>query len=118
MPRRRSLPTVAVIFVGGALCSPGVNAHDAGTGWYYPPSCCDGNGAIGDCQVIPANSVTEAPDGFAVVLFPGDHHLVTRKQSFRIPYGSEIRSGDGNYHICLYPTQATVFCFFAPPGSV
>ena len=92
-------------------------AHKAPAGWSYPPSCCNGDRATGDCQVIPAERVRESIDGYIVTLRPGDHRLVTRLQRYRIPYGEEIRSPDGNFHICLYPTQATVFCFFAPPNS-
>lgn len=97
--------------------APALYAHKAPSGFDYPASCCSGDKSIGDCQMISANVVRETPEGYAVVLLPGDHRRVTRSQSFRIPYGQQITSPDGNYHICLYPNEAVVFCFFAPPGS-
>jgi hypothetical protein len=97
--------------------SPAIYAHQAPSGFDYPASCCSGDKSIGDCQMISASVVRESPEGYEVVLLPGDHRLVTRRQSFRIPYGQQITSTDGNYHICLYPNEAVVFCFFAPPGS-
>lgn len=36
------------------------------------------------------------------------------KDIFLIPYGNELPSGDDNFHICLYPNEYHVNCFFAP----
>lgn len=91
-------------------------AHQA-RGWTYPPACCKGSDVGGDCQRIPAETVTKGRHGFSVVLRPGDHHLVTRVLNFLIPYGDEIPSGDSDFHICLHPTQDHMNCFFAPPTA-
>jgi hypothetical protein len=92
-------------------------AHDASTAWTYPPACCRGDKAGGDCERIPNTTVKAGPKGFTVLLNPGDHHLVTKKQLFSIPYGDEIPSGDGDFHICLHPTEENANCFFAPPDG-
>jgi hypothetical protein len=108
---------VVITITDALFFASSVKAHGP-DGWKYPLSCCHGDSNTGDCQMIPYQAVTETPDGFRVVLNPGDHRLVSTQQSFRIPYGQAIPSGDRNYHICLHPTQSTAFCFFAPPGEV
>lgn len=113
---RWSIAGLAGVIMWMTLVPP-LHAHKAPSGFDYPASCCNGDKLVGDCQMISANVVSETPEGYAVVLLPGDHRLVTRRQSFRVPYGQQITSPDGNYHICLYPNEAVVFCFFAPPGS-
>ena len=114
-------PSRSGLLLAVALVSPALApaaAHKSANGWEYPPSCCSGDRAAGDCQMIDPKTVRESPAGYIVVLGPGDHRLVTRQQRYRIPYGQEITSPDGDYHICLYPTQEVAFCFFAPPGAV
>jgi hypothetical protein len=98
-------------------CSNSAAAHDTLSGWTYPPACCRGDKERGDCQQIPNTSVRAGPDGFSVRLNPGDHHLVTIRQFFRIPYGDAIPSEDSHFHICLHPTQEDANCFFAPPDG-
>ena len=92
-------------------------AHEADTGWTYPPECCKGDGLNGECARIPNRSVKKGPRGFLVVLGPGDHQRVMRRELFLIPYGDELPSGDSNFHICLHPTGGVVYCFFAPPDG-
>lgn len=96
-------------------CWNGATAHDTESGWIYPPACCRGDKERGDCHEIPSTSVSTGPDGFRVLLNPGDHHLVTKQHFFRIPYGDTIPSGDSHFHICLHPTEDHANCFFAPP---
>jgi hypothetical protein len=98
-------------------CWNGAAAHDTESGWTYPLACCRGDKKRGDCQEIPNTSVSTGPDGFRVLLNPGDHHLVTKQHFFRIPYGDTIPSGDSDFHICLYPTEDHANCFFAPPDG-
>lgn len=93
-------------------------AHEAPTGWAYPPACCEGDAQRGECQRIPARTVHGRPGGWVVVLNPGDHHRVTRRQRYFIPHGDEIPSQDGDFHICLYPTEDHENCFFVPPDSM
>jgi hypothetical protein len=92
-------------------------AHGPGTTWSYPPACCSGDAHSGDCERIPLTSVRIDRSGYAVVLNPGDHHLVTGRHRYFIPHGSEIPSGDGDFHICLHPSEREVNCFFAPSGG-
>jgi hypothetical protein len=99
-------------------CWNSAAAHDTLSGWTYPPACCRGDKERGDCQQIPNTSVSAGPDGFRVLLNPGDHHLVTRQHFFRIPYGDTIPSEDSHFHICLHPTEDHANCFFAPPDGV
>jgi hypothetical protein len=93
------------------------DAHQSAKGWTYPPACCKAHEVGGDCEAIPSVTVRRGPRGFSVFLHPGQHHLVTHNHLFFIPYGNELPSGDGNYHICLHPTENYVNCFFAPPES-
>ena len=92
-------------------------AHDASTNWTYPPACCKGDEAGGDCESIPNSTVRSGPDGYSVLLNPGDHHLATKRHLFKIPYDSVIPSGDSHFHICLHPTEDHPNCFFAPPDG-
>lgn len=107
---------ILLFAMGGLALTNTSNAHGP-HGWLYPLSCCYGDGKTGNCQMIPHESVTESPDGFIVVLSPGDHGMVTTRQVFRIPYGKEMRSVDQNYHICLHPRRSAPGCFFVPPRT-
>lgn len=112
-------PMRSLIFVLIAAPASGLlsisDAHQARTHWTYPPACCNGSDVGGDCESIPSRTVRKDRYGFTVILHPGDHHLVTTEHRFLIPYGSELPSGDSEFHICLYPNQYHVNCFFAPP---
>ena len=101
-------------FLSALSCCNSATAHDTESGWSYPPACCRGDNESGDCQEVPNTNVSTAPDGFTVLLSPGDHHLVKKPHVFRIPYGATIPSGDSHFHICLHPTEDDVNCFFAP----
>lgn len=98
-----------------AALAGAATAHDAPSGWSYPPYCCNGDGHSGDCQPIPAGAVKIVAGGFEVMLAVGDHRLVTKPHSFFVPYQKAQPSPDGMYHLCLFPTEDTVRCFFAPP---
>ena len=111
--------------VSGILCSFFIagllsrgDAHQAVGNWTYPPACCRGNDIGGDCEAISSINVTRSTHGYFILVHPGDHHLATRYHRFFVPYGEEIPSGDENYHICLYPTEDNLNCFFAPPNAV
>lgn len=94
------------------------DAHQAISGWTYPPACCKDQKTGGDCEAIPSADVTRGPHGYSVFIHPGDHHSATRSHRFFVPYGDEIPSGDDDYHICLHPTENDLNCFFAPPDAV
>ena len=42
------------------------------------------------------------------------HRLVTRYHIFLLPMTRAMRSGDGEYHLCLFPNEDTPRCFYAP----
>ena len=90
------------------------SAHAAASGWQYEAFCCNGNSETGDCQMIPARSVRVIAGGYRVMLAPGDHRLATRAHIFLLPQDTTRRSQDGEYHLCLYPTEDTPRCFYAP----
>lgn len=106
-----ALPAISAI-------SPPAWAHQAASGWSYPPACCHGDIESGECQAIPGTSVREQNGGWTIVLEPGDHRKVTHRNRYFVPYGSEIPSGDGDFHICLHPTEEHQNCFFVPPGAM
>ncbi|WP_244919907.1 hypothetical protein [Rhizobium grahamii] len=56
--------------------------------------------------------------GYSIILHPGDHFRATRLHLFFVPYGDELPSGDGDFHVCLHPTEDYLNCFFAPPSDV
>lgn len=118
-PSRRCLPTGAVIaFVSGVstLSIPTAQgrAHEAVSGFKYDSYCCNGNNHTGDCQRIPTRNVRITSGGYEIILKPGDHRLVTRTHDFQLPQSEARRSTDSEYHICLYPTEDTLRCFYAP----
>ena len=112
------IPIAAIVAAAGAGLAGHADAHSAKTGWAYPPACCKGDKVSGDCERIPNTAVKAGQRGFTVLLYPGDHRRVTSRQTFLIPYGNEIPSGDGDFHICLHPTETDANCFFAPPDGV
>lgn len=89
--------------------------HDAPSGFAYEPYCCNGDGHTGDCQMIPSKTVRIVTEGFQVTLLPGDHRLATHKHIFFVPQKETMESPDGAYHLCLFPNENTVRCFYAPP---
>jgi hypothetical protein len=89
-------------------------AHDAPSGWAYDPYCCNGDGETGDCQMIPSRTVKVVEGGYQINLEPGDHRLVTHNHTFLIPQRKTMHSPDGAYHLCLFPDENTLRCFYAP----
>jgi len=85
-----------------ALCASPAAAHQAASGWAYPPSCCSQN----DCREFPGERMKETPRGY---LFPSG--LV-------LPYADDrIKpSPDGKFHICQ--NRLRVICLFVPPRGV
>ncbi len=113
-------PTSAAILAAAVLGCIGAvaHAHLAHSNWTYPPACCRGHDAGGDCQAIPPEDVISGRSGYSIMLHPGDHALATRRHLFFVPYGEELLSGDGNYHVCLHPTESDLNCFFVPESDV
>lgn len=117
MTPTRSLTYVLMVAVGPGLPNLG-EAHETRAHWKYPPACCKGNVEAGDCERIPGAGVTKGRNDFSIHLRPRDHHLATREHLFFVPYGSELPSGDSDFHLCLHPTEDHLNCFFAPPDGV
>jgi len=65
--------------------------------------------------MIPASTVKVVAGGFEVTLLPGQHRKVTKPQTYFITHKNARHSKDSDFHICLYPTEDRVQCFFAPP---
>lgn len=96
------------------VCPPLAYAHDTKTGWFYDAFCCNGDHVAGDCQTIPSRSVTVTRNGYEISVGPGDHRLVTRRHDFSLPQSDARRSQDEEYHLCLFPDEDTLRCFYAP----
>ncbi|MBX5089367.1 hypothetical protein [Rhizobium lentis] len=107
-------------FVAALLACSTAYGHEAPSGWNYPTFCCQGisgPGGQGDCQKINSKNVKPVVGGYQVSIGPGDHMLATKDHVFFIPYKDVKESGDSDFHLCLYPTEDTARCFFAPPMS-
>ena len=87
-------------------------AHDAPSWWSYSTYCCSGR----DCAEARDGAVVPTRDGYAVVITPGDHPMVTQR-TFKalVPYDSKsvLVSPDGLYHVCI--VSGEVRCLYAPP---
>lgn len=100
---------LGMILLGATTCVREGRAHEAPSGWSYPVRCCSGM----DCNMIPANRVSEGPQGYRIVLRPGDHDFIKHQTSFLVPYSKAEDSPDGEFHICIN-MQMDVLCLFAP----
>lgn len=106
----------AYLLIGLVMGSPAA-AHEAHTGMKYDAWCCNGSNVTGDCQAIPSKRVRVIQGSYQIELRPGDHRLVTAHHLYTIPQSEARRSEDGDYHICLYPTEDTLRCLYAPDMS-
>ena len=68
--------------------------------------------------MIPSLAVTPRPDGYVVILRPGDHRKVTHQNRYFVPYDVVLPSGDDHFHICLHPTEEDENRFFAPADAM
>jgi hypothetical protein len=105
---------LAAIFI---LSASFAFAHTAPSGMKYDAYCCKGTEMHGDCAPIPFSDVQTTSKGWVITLHPGDHPMVTKVHVFTKEYGSERHSTDGQYHICLFPNENNVQCFYAPPPN-
>lgn len=104
------LAALLLFFVATALAW----AHTHGA-MQYDAWCCNGSTVTGDCQRIEPEAVKSVGDSYMVTLGPGDHRLATKPHVFMIRQTEARVSQDGDYHACLYPTEDTLRCFYAPP---
>lgn len=86
--------------------------HTSGGGFDYDLWCCNGS----DCRELPESAIVAGPDGWIVTLRKGEHPMV-HSDSVRhvIPYKTSRPSGDGKFHLCLWPTEKDARCFYVPP---
>lgn len=116
--KRVLLPVVVLVGVFSSGAAIAHEAHSAsGMTWKYDGFCCNGDSTTGDCQAIPTKSVKVVKGGYEVSLSAGDHRLVTRPHTFFVKQDDVRVSKDDDYHACLYPTEDTLRCFYAPPPS-
>ena len=108
---------LALALVAGMMTLVPVQAHKSAGGMDYDPWCCNG----GDCSELPEDAVVAGPNGWVVTLKRGQHPMVHSPEVRHvIPYKptgvTRIKpSGDGKFHLCLWPTEADVRCFYVPP---
>ena len=107
---RHALTIAALV----AMCGPAL-----GHGWYSGTTSREGLNCCNtvDCQPIAPHTVEEVRGGFQVTLKPGEHLMVSRPVSHFVPYRDMQHSPDGKWHVCLFPNQDTVRCFFGPVGG-
>lgn len=103
------------LILAAIVSSTAASAHDAPSGMTYSAWCCNGNEHTGDCSPIPETTVRIVAGGYEITLAPGDHRKVTKVHVFQKAQTEARPSSDGQYHACLYPTENTLRCFFAPP---
>jgi len=110
----------AAIFIYVVQSGRPAYAHMAPSGWVYPSWCCSAARGVpgrmtGDCAPIPHEAVQIMETGFQITLKPGDHPLVTKVNVYFIAFDKVRQSQDNDYHVCLYPTEASLRCLFIPP---
>lgn len=114
----RAFWTFAIAFSTLALIlAQRARAHEAPSGWAYPYECCSNQ----DCASVPADAVKERRGGWHVTVVPGTHPQVPAGAPavmVFVPVHEARPSPDGEWHICLHPTDKRTLCFFAPPGGV
>lgn len=96
------------------LLTTSAMAHDAPMQWKYDAWCCKGGTETGDCAQIRTDAVRIVNGGFEITLKPGDHPKVTKAHTFRVEQGHARQSKDEFYHVCLYPTEDKLRCFYSP----
>lgn len=102
----RCLALLAMLLPSVAL------AHTSPTGQVFDRWCCNGK----DCQAIPTESVTiNAAGEYEIRLRPGDHPMVTKVHVFTKAISETRPSSDGLFYACLWPTEDTLRCLYAPP---
>lgn len=108
-----------IIFVCALMWAAGIIIAAwllVGTGWaheWYPLRCCSGT----DCSSVRAQNVKEGPNGYEVIVRPGEHPMVTKETlTFLVPYKQAESSPDNEYHICINGT-GKLLCFFAGARS-
>jgi hypothetical protein len=79
---------------------------------FYSAACC----STYDCAPVPVHAVQITDEGYVVTLYPGEHPMVKDGVFIStVPYGSELRSEDQDFHACVVPSDAGVIrCLYVP----
>jgi len=110
------MPIIPLFFCGLMMLASMFPAwgHTSHGGFDYDPWCCNG----GDCAELPDDAVVAGPDGWIVTLKKGEHPMVHSPQVRHvIPYKTARPSGDGKFHLCLWPNENNARCFYNPPSG-
>lgn len=107
---------IRIIACAGVIALPftawWARAHDAPQGWSYSAYCCSGR----DCAEAHDGAVIITRDGYAVVIQPGEHPMVTQRVfKALVPFDAPniYPSPDGRFHVCI--VSGAVRCLYAPP---
>ena len=76
-------------------------AHEAPSGWVYPPACCNN----GDCAPLDAKRIKETAEGFLI-----DGKYIVKRSDAKL-------SPDGIFHACFPWQNRGPNCFWYPPNS-
>jgi hypothetical protein len=115
MRRLASLAIIIAVMCFAVAWS--LKAHQAPSGWAYPYECCSNQ----DCARVAPESVRERRGGWHVTVLPGTHPQVPAGAPavmVFVPVNEARPSPDGEWHICLHPSDKRLLCFFNPPGGV
>jgi hypothetical protein len=106
---------LALALAAGMMMLVSAQAHTSDGGMTYSAYCCTGDAATGDCFEVPDSAVKAGEGGWTVTLQKGQHRMVQSPvvQHF-VPYGTEKKATDGRFHVCLFPNESTLRCFYAP----
>lgn len=88
------------LLLGLLIVSP-AQAHEAPSGWSYPPACCSGH----DCAPLDAQRIKETGNDFLI-----DGKFLVKRADAKL-------SPDGIYHACFSVKNQGPNCFWYPPNS-
>lgn len=96
-------------------------AHNAKSGWPYPPGCC--SQPEKECHEVPASTIVGTRyDAFGKLIIimkfkPGDHPNITREMTFERVATWFQQSGDSEHHACINPLGTAIYCYFWQAGG-
>ena len=106
---------LTIVCIIALACLP-VLAHNAPSGWAYDPTCCSGY----DCAPAPAGSVKATPEGWRVIIQPGEHPMVEGVPLDEVvPFNDPriLLSGDDQFHACVSGYRQAILCLYVPEGQ-
>lgn len=100
--------SLAMMLAAGA---PETRAHE-----WFDPWCCN----LSDCRPIPDHAVKVTPQGYVITLHPHEHQMLkneTGPRTYTVPFANARISLDPEqrFFACIWPTPATMRCFYAKP---